>query len=57
MAERDEREGQAVEGSGRAGGNGLSDARDGYRLVSGDTALPAGRRAAYRFTVHGPDGR
>lgn len=40
-----------------AGGNGLSDHLDGYRLTSTDTALPAGRAATYRFTVAGPDGK
>jgi hypothetical protein len=40
-----------------AGGDGLSDARNGYRLTSGDATLPAGRKAAYRFAVTGPAGR
>ncbi|QTE02726.1 hypothetical protein [Streptomyces cyanogenus] len=40
-----------------ATGNGLSDSRDGYRLTSADTTLPAGRQTAYRFTVTGPDGK
>ncbi|MCM2419095.1 hypothetical protein [Streptomyces sp. RKAG293] len=40
-----------------ADGNGLSDTKDGYRLTSQDTTLPAGKQAAYRFTVTGPDGR
>ncbi|MFJ8311730.1 MULTISPECIES: hypothetical protein [unclassified Streptomyces] len=40
-----------------ASGNGLSDTMDGYRLTSQDTTLPAGRRAAYRFTISGPDGK
>jgi hypothetical protein len=40
-----------------AGGDGLSDSQDGYRLTSADSALPAGRKAAYRFTVTGPDAK
>ena len=40
-----------------AGGNGLSDSRNGYRFTSTDTALPAGKPAAYRFTLTGPDGK
>jgi hypothetical protein len=40
-----------------AGGNGLSASQDGYRLTSTDTALPAGKPAAYRFTIAGPDGK
>lgn len=40
-----------------AGGSGLSDSRDGYRLTSSSATLPAGRKAAYRFTVTGPDGK
>jgi hypothetical protein len=40
-----------------AGGNGLSDSTDGYRLTSTDATLPAGGKAAYRFTVTGPDGK
>ncbi|MFF4363106.1 hypothetical protein [Streptomyces sp. NPDC001604] len=40
-----------------ATGNGLAAARDGYRMTSGTTGLPAGRSADYRFTVTGPDGR
>ncbi|WP_393101042.1 hypothetical protein [Streptomyces sp. LN325] len=40
-----------------ASGNGLSDTKDGYRLTSTDTALTAGKPAAYRFTVTGPDGK
>ncbi|WP_345060240.1 hypothetical protein [Streptomyces rameus] len=40
-----------------ASGNGLSDAKDGYRLIPKDTALPSGNQAAYRFTVTGPDGK
>ncbi|MDX3075781.1 hypothetical protein [Streptomyces sp. MI02-7b] len=38
------------------GGNGLSDSTDGYRFTSTDDTLPAGK-AAYRFTVTGPDGK
>lgn len=38
------------------GSDGLSDARDGYRLVSADTRLTAGAPVAYRFRVTGPDG-
>jgi hypothetical protein len=40
-----------------ASGNGLSDTKDGYRLVSKDAALPPGKQAAYRFTVTAPDGK
>jgi len=40
-----------------ASGNGLADNKDGYRLTSKDTTLTAGRQAAYRFTVTGPDGK
>ena len=40
-----------------AGGLGLSDAQDGYRLDSAQGSLAAGRPAAYRFTVTGPDHR
>lgn len=39
-----------------AGGNGLSDAMDGYRLTSTTRTLAAGRPGTYRFTVTGPDG-
>jgi hypothetical protein len=41
---------------GMVGGTGLSDTQDGYRLTSTDTTLAAGKKAAYRFTVTGPDG-
>jgi hypothetical protein len=41
---------------GTAPGNGLSDTRDGYHLVSTATTLPPGSPVAYRFTVNGPDG-
>jgi hypothetical protein len=40
-----------------AAGNGLAAAKDGYRLDSKETTLPSGERAAYRFTVTGPDGK
>ncbi|MGW2410073.1 hypothetical protein ACWCXK_36985 [Streptomyces sp. NPDC001739] len=40
-----------------ASGNGLSDTRDGYRLISKGATLPSGKQTAYRFTVTGPDGR
>ncbi|MFD1275401.1 hypothetical protein ACFQ51_39020 [Streptomyces kaempferi] len=40
-----------------ADGNGLTDNKDGYRLTSKDTTLAAGKQAAYRFTVNGPDGK
>jgi hypothetical protein len=40
-----------------ADGNGLSDTKDGYRLTGQDAALPAGKQAAYRFAVTGPDGK
>nr|WP_181411849.1 hypothetical protein [Streptomyces sp. F8] len=40
-----------------AGGNGLSDNKDGYRLTSPDTTLAAGKQTSYRFTVTGPDGK
>ncbi|MDJ0344916.1 hypothetical protein QMK19_30305 [Streptomyces sp. H10-C2] len=40
-----------------AAGNGLADNKDGYRLTSKDTTLPAGKQAAYRFAVAGPDGK
>jgi hypothetical protein len=36
-------------------GDGLSDARDGYRLVATTATLPAGTPARYRFSVIGPD--
>ncbi|MGI5142376.1 MULTISPECIES: hypothetical protein [unclassified Streptomyces] len=39
-----------------ADGNGLSDAKDGYRLTSPDSTLDSGKRTPYRFTVDGPDG-
>ncbi|MET8411334.1 hypothetical protein ABZV34_25060 [Streptomyces sp. NPDC005195] len=40
-----------------AASNGLTDNKDGYRLTSKDTTLTAGKQAAYRFTVTGPDGK
>ncbi|MFG2792009.1 hypothetical protein [Streptomyces sp. NPDC048419] len=40
-----------------AAGNGLAAAKDGYRFASKETTLPSGERAAYRFTVTGPDGK
>ncbi|MCX5418277.1 hypothetical protein [Streptomyces sp. NBC_00078] len=40
-----------------AAGNGLSDNKGGYRLTSSDQSLQAGKQAAYRFTVTGPDGK
>ncbi|MFE2722125.1 hypothetical protein [Kitasatospora sp. NPDC059327] len=36
---------------------GLAAERDGYRLDSGTSDLPADRAAGYAFTVTGPDGR
>ncbi|MFI6893613.1 hypothetical protein ACIBM4_05825 [Streptomyces sp. NPDC050256] len=38
-------------------GNGLSDSKDGYRLTSEDATLTAGKQAAYRFAVTGPNGK
>ncbi|GHI02914.1 hypothetical protein AQI88_03035 [Streptomyces cellostaticus] len=38
-----------------AGGNGLADAKDGYRLTSSDSTLAAGKQTAYGFTITGPD--
>ncbi|MER6474191.1 hypothetical protein [Streptomyces collinus] len=40
-----------------AGGDGLADSADGYRLTGPDATLPAGRTAPYRFTITGPDGK
>ncbi|MEV0494377.1 hypothetical protein [Streptomyces atratus] len=40
-----------------AAADGLSDSKDGYRLTSHDAALASGKRAAYRFTVNGPDAK
>ncbi|MGW0765548.1 hypothetical protein [Streptomyces sp. NPDC002676] len=40
-----------------ASGKGLSDKEDGYSLTSKDQQLAAGKQAAYRFTVTGPDGK
>ncbi|SHN30552.1 hypothetical protein SAMN05216499_1358 [Actinacidiphila paucisporea] len=39
-----------------AGGNGLSDSQNGYRLTSSTATLPVGTKASYRFSVTGPDG-
>ncbi|WP_241741092.1 hypothetical protein [Streptomyces sp. L2] len=38
-------------------GNGLTAAKDGYRMASASATLSAGRGADYRFTITGPDGR
>ncbi|WP_232646879.1 hypothetical protein [Streptomyces guryensis] len=38
-------------------GNGLTAAKDGYRMTSTTSGLPSDRSADYRFTVTGPDGR
>ncbi|PBC75612.1 hypothetical protein BX265_0282 [Streptomyces sp. TLI_235] len=43
--------------AGTAGTDGLAAERDGYRLDSRMTTLPAGGPAGYAFTVTGPDGR
>ncbi|MCC3778115.1 hypothetical protein [Streptomyces sp. UNOB3_S3] len=40
-----------------AKGDGLSDTKDGYRLVSDAKELPAGKAAGYKFTITGPDGK
>ncbi|MEV5604711.1 hypothetical protein AB0L33_25055 [Streptomyces sp. NPDC052299] len=40
-----------------ATGKGLSAGQDGYRLTSTHQSLVAGKRADYRFTVTGPDGK
>lgn len=42
---------------GTAAGDGLSAAKDGYRLKATTTSLPGGKATAYRFTITGPDGR
>ncbi|GAA2787583.1 hypothetical protein [Kitasatospora aburaviensis] len=39
------------------GDRGLAAERDGYRLDAAATELPAGRPAAYSFTITGPDGQ
>jgi hypothetical protein len=38
-------------------GNGLADARDGYRLTSTAATLPAGRPAPYTFKITAADGK
>ncbi|MCC3779887.1 hypothetical protein [Streptomyces sp. UNOB3_S3] len=38
-------------------GDGLADAKDGYKLTSGATELPAGKETAYKFQIMGPDGK
>ncbi|MEU1312763.1 hypothetical protein ABZ419_28265 [Streptomyces cinnamoneus] len=38
-------------------GDGLADAKDGYKLTSTATELPAGKETAYKFQVAGPDGK
>ncbi|QHC22787.1 hypothetical protein [Streptomyces sp. GS7] len=38
-------------------GDGLADAKDGYKLSSGTGELPAGKDSAYRFTITAPDGK
>ncbi|MQS16930.1 hypothetical protein F7Q99_33265 [Streptomyces kaniharaensis] len=43
--------------AGMTTGDGLAAERDGYRLDSSATSLPAGRAASYPFTITGPDGR
>ncbi|MCC5476920.1 hypothetical protein [Streptomyces barringtoniae] len=48
----------AMPGMGTAStGNGLAAAKDGYKMTSTATTLPAGRAADYRFAITGPDGR
>lgn len=42
---------------GAASGDGLAAEKDGYRLDSTTTALPASQAAAYAFTITGPDGK
>ncbi|MEV4437301.1 hypothetical protein [Streptomyces sp. NPDC049585] len=38
-------------------GDGLADAKDGYKLTSTAAELPAGKEAAYTFRIAGPDGK
>ncbi|WEO98843.1 hypothetical protein A6P39_035040 [Streptomyces sp. FXJ1.172] len=38
-------------------GNGLAEAKDGYRMTSATTALAAGKASGYRFAITGPDGK
>ena len=38
-------------------GNGLAAAKDGYRMTSTASGLPAGKATGYRFTITGPDGK
>ncbi|MFI2205343.1 hypothetical protein ACH47Z_32090 [Streptomyces sp. NPDC020192] len=40
-----------------ATGNGLAEAKDGYRMASPAATLTAGKATGYRFTVTGPDGK
>ncbi|MFB7506551.1 hypothetical protein [Streptomyces broussonetiae] len=40
-----------------ATGNGLAEAKDGYRMTSATTTLAAGRATGYRFAITGPDGK
>ncbi len=38
-------------------GDGLADAKDGYKLTSTTVKLPAGKETAYRFRIIGEDGK
>ncbi|MEV6057680.1 hypothetical protein [Streptomyces sp. NPDC052107] len=38
-------------------GNGLAAAKDGYKVTSTAATVPAGKAAAYRFAITGPDGK
>lgn len=38
-------------------GDGLADTKDGYKLTSTATELPAGKETAYKFRIAGPDGK
>ncbi|MFI1969803.1 hypothetical protein BLA24_17205 [Streptomyces cinnamoneus] len=38
-------------------GDGLADTKDGYKLTSTATELPAGKDSAYSFQITGPDGK